>query len=455
MRTKKKSLELPDLAMLGISPRPPQPPRRSAPIPIPISPNPNPEAHRRPRNVHDDSRFTVSDMVVQPSTHIPLCPPANNKQQSFSKYDSNNSESSKDSVPPSQLQEEKQSPFLQEIVHSTIPIALHKPLDHSIDDDGKRRHKKEEVPMKIYWRGGGKNVILIRAGDDNWKGRQPMEKESDNVWFAWVNLLPGTHHVRYIVDDQVRISDDLPTAVDDQGSLANYVAIPYSPHPSPNSYGTPHVPTAQRHNSFWSEASSSANFPEKWTNKLPPELLAAAREEEVYLASLSNSMHAQPAPHIPPAPVLPRHLDKLILNTRVATDRDTHRERRRKPTKTRPSLSQSGSDSGTGTHSPASSSQEAIIPVTTASGTDVSATVKQTHPHAMRPTTLKFSNSAGSSNKLDAARLTDDASVLPVPNHVVLHHLSTSAIKNGVLAVADTVRYKKKFITIVYYKPTS
>ena len=265
---------------------------------------------------------------------------------------------------------------------------------------------------------------------------------SDIVWFAWVNLLPGTHHIRYIVDDQIRISDDLPTAVDDQGSLANYVAIPYSTHASPDAYGTPHVPPTQRHNSFWSEASSSAAFPERWTNRLPPELLAAAREEEVYLTSLSNALHTQPAPHIPPAPVLPRHLDKLILNTRVATDRDPHRQRRRKPTKTRPSVSQLGSDSGT--HSPTNSSQEAIIPVTTASGTDVSATVKQTHPHAMRATTLKFSSSTGSSNKLDAARLTDDSSVLPVPNHVVLHHLSTSAIKNGVLAVADTVRYKKK-----------
>ena len=285
-------------------------------------------------------------------------------------------------------------------------------------------------------------LLILRVPSSN--------PRSDNVWFAWVNLQPGTHHVRYIVDDQVRISDDLPTAVDDQGSLANYVAIPYSPHASPESYNnTPHVPPAQRHNSFWSEASSSAAFPERWTNKLPPELLAAAREEEVYLASLSNSLHTQPAPHIPPAPVLPRHLDKLILNTRVATDRDSHRERRRKPTKSRPPPSQSGSESGT--HSPTNSSQEAIIPVTTASGTDVSATVKQTHPHAMRATTLKFSSSAGSSNKLDAARLTDDSSVLPVPNHVVLHHLSTSAIKNGVLAVADTVRYKKKVCVDISY----
>jgi hypothetical protein len=40
--------------------------------------------------------------------------------------------------------------------------------------------------------------------------------------------------------------------------------------------------------------------------------------------------------------------------------------------------------------------------------------------------------------------LTDDASVLPVPSHVVLQHLCTSAIKNGVVAVATTTRYRKK-----------
>jgi hypothetical protein len=50
--------------------------------------------------------------------------------------------------------------------------------------------------------------------------------------------------------------------------------------------------------------------------------------------------------------------------------------------------------------------------------------------------------------------LADDASVLPVPSHVVLNHLSTSAIRNGVLAVGNTVRYRKKYLTTVYYKPT-
>lgn len=65
----------------------------------------------------------------------------------------------------------------------------------------------------------------------------------------------------------------------------------------------------------------------KWTNTLPPELIEAAREEEAYLTAsagqydaAARSVHVSgfvPAPNIPPAPGMPRHLDRLILNTKV------------------------------------------------------------------------------------------------------------------------------------------
>ena len=38
----------------------------------------------------------------------------------------------------------------------------------------------------------------------------------------------------------------------------------------------------------------------------------------------------------------------------------------------------------------------------------------------------------------------DDNSILPVPNHVVLNHLTAAAIRNGTLAVGTTTRYKRK-----------
>ena len=59
--------------------------------------------------------------------------------------------------------------FVQEVVHSTIPLALVK-----AEGEGP---KPEHVTVTIKWREGGRSVILARAGDDYWKGRQPMEYE--------------------------------------------------------------------------------------------------------------------------------------------------------------------------------------------------------------------------------------------------------------------------------------
>jgi hypothetical protein len=43
-----------------------------------------------------------------------------------------------------------------------------------------------------------------------------------------------------------------------------------------------------------------------------------------------------------------------------------------------------------------------------------------------------------------ATPMKDDNSVLSMPNHTVLNHLATSSIKNNVLAVSATTRYKRK-----------
>ncbi|PIA19287.1 AMPKBI-domain-containing protein [Coemansia reversa NRRL 1564] len=47
----------------------------------------------------------------------------------------------------------------------------------------------------------------------------------------------------------------------------------------------------------------------------------------------------------------------------------------------------------------------------------------------------------------------DDPNVLPVPNHVVLNHLYACSIKNNVMAVSSTSRYRGKYMTTIYYKP--
>ena len=77
---------------------------------------------------------------------------------------------------------------IQEVVHSSIPIPLGKNREgvtEEVAPDHSQSHIEDPladpVPVKIVWNGGGRNVLLARAGDDEWKGRQPMIQECVSV----------------------------------------------------------------------------------------------------------------------------------------------------------------------------------------------------------------------------------------------------------------------------------
>ncbi|TNN67827.1 5'-AMP-activated protein kinase subunit beta-2 [Liparis tanakae] len=46
-----------------------------------------------------------------------------------------------------------------------------------------------------------------------------------------------------------------------------------------------------------------------------------------------------------------------------------------------------------------------------------------------------------------------DPALLPEPNHVMLNHLYALSIKDGVMVLSATHRYKKKYVTSLLYKP--
>ncbi|KAF9465286.1 5'-AMP-activated protein kinase beta subunit, interation domain-containing protein [Collybia nuda] len=617
LRRKKGSLELPDLASLSITnsrgrqhPTPP----KSASIPIPIGP-PNLAIPGEAGRTRPPPTVPSGDVLLtEPSTHIPFPPPPrgrpnsyfrgtprppNSRQQSHARQQQQaahiqelyNQYNQAQAPPPSPTIDTPQ--FVPEIVHSSIPIALGKALLAQLDDAGipvpeplrEVAGPPELVPVRITWRGGGKTVMLARAGDDDWQGRQLMQPDEHdpNVFHASVRLPPGTHHIRFLVDDQWRVAIDLPAAVDDQGSLANYVAVPisYSP-PAPTAGALPASPPqqlpVQKRNpgqSFWSAASSTddesvdqphgpgpSQTPQQpqhsqqrhhhhhhqpaWTSVFPPELIEAAREEEAYLSASSGQLDRAggssgttyvsgfvPAPNIPPAPGLPRHLDKLILNSRVVTGgagggttgsasgsvngkggngkgggsgkhgamaansvggrskgrerekKEREREERRREKRGAPPAPPPSED-GTGVEvvvtevdpvSPTSSPSLSLSP--SASTTPTPSSTAATTPCSTTPTHATTTTgevvapvpvpaTPGAAHNGNARPLTqplgletssntpmtDDGSVLPVPSHVVLHHLSTSAIRNGVLAVGNTTRYRKKYLTTIYYKPT-
>jgi hypothetical protein len=188
LRTKKRSLELPDLASLSITNtrgRQNSTPPKSASIPIPIGP-PQPSAipgeagrHRPPPSFASSTDV----LLAEASTHIPFPPPSNaryrNRQRSQTQAQQRIQELYNQShvapTPPSSTPK-----FIPETVNSSLPFGFNKTVPSSDSADItiiEETIAPDLVPVKISWHGGGKSVFLARAGDDDWKARRPMERE--------------------------------------------------------------------------------------------------------------------------------------------------------------------------------------------------------------------------------------------------------------------------------------
>lgn len=270
------------------------------------------------------------------------------------------------------------------------------------------------MPIVLTWRAGGREVFVTGTFANEWRSKILLHR-SKRDHTCVLHLPPGTHRLKFIVDDRWRVSRDLPTATDGDGNLVNYVEIPNvgPAHPGPLSAPGEDLPGAEadnnrsERNSKIESKKTTMNLVEEarraeamrlddlfdddgtdqeetWTSEIPASLVEAQEAEEAQREAEESgqaSKHAQHgsdgAPALPQPPALPRQLEKVILNS-----------------------------------SPANPSN----------GTTTGSTV-------------------------------DDNSILPAPNHVVLNHLTASSIKGGVLAVGTTTRYKRKYVTTVYYRP--
>lgn len=76
------------------------------------------------------------------------------------------------------------------------------------------------------------------------------------------------------------------------------------------------------------------------------------------------------------------------------------------------------------------------------------------NPPFLPPHLLNKQNKSSTGSGSSSAVTVDSTSLLPVPtSHVMLHHLYAQSIKDHLLVLASTTRYRKKCVTIVYYTP--
>ncbi|UPX12460.1 galactose metabolism- protein [Ascochyta rabiei] len=193
------------------------------------------------------------------------------------------------------------------------------------------------VPTLIEWEGAGDRVY-VTGTFAGWNRKYRLHNNGpstkQNVLSALVPIHPGTHHLMFIVDNDMMISDKLPTAVDYTNILVNYLEVSYddvnnqpAPAGTDKPAATPALTEAQSAAQPPQDAPPPAavvikpstadlpntNLPEptkRYHSKIPAYLLDLDAPEESSRFARANAA----AGNLPTPPSLPMFLSKSILN---------------------------------------------------------------------------------------------------------------------------------------------
>lgn len=264
------------------------------------------------------------------------------------------------------------------------------------------------VPVGIKWKGPAREVYVIGLFTD-WLGKVRLNPIGHDEFAVQLFLRIGYYRFQFIVDGEVRCSNNLPKATEANGNFVNWFEVVRSDGEQARrmlvSKPAQHYSGKVSHNSeedyFGPMADSVLELGPSHTvtdneyRKITEPILTPVPRKKVEYTSEIPAIYTETddfdqrvtdlstflkMKKIPEPPLLPPYLNNVLLNKRDGR-------------------------------------------------------------HGTSPRNTPGSNP------------TNDSNVLGVPNHVILNHLITTSIKNNVLAVACINRYAGKFITQVTYSP--
>lgn len=191
--------------------------------------------------------------------------------------------------------------------------------------------KPASVPVEIQWFQGGQNVF-ITGSFTGWRKMIKLVKESDEKFSIKLRLPYGTHRFRFIVDNELRFSDYLPTATDQMGNFVNYIEI-QTPQVSENNseQNLDNVKKDSKlgltqddddmgngYSRFHEEAPLTQQF--NYVRDIPAIFTDPTVMEQYYLTLDNNQNNNQNQSWLTP-PQLPPHLESVILNNYSNADK--------------------------------------------------------------------------------------------------------------------------------------
>lgn len=319
------------------------------------------------------------------------------------------------------------------------------------------------VPVEIKWVNSTKESISkvsIIGSFSNWRDvikLKPLAARP-NEFSATISLPLGVHKLLYIINNEYRVSELLPTATDQEGILFNWFEILDPQRLFNNSQKLQSRTDAltafdaniiqvagqqdtymiqQKLNSFLAKVSRDAkdqpaiehveNAPEEAKKyESYNERLSFLDDQQVrrgpyeYLSEIPEMFvnydyfkNKAPDYELPEPPQLPAHLNNVLLNKMLTSMQQNHAHN--------------------------------IPHVTGPDGQSVSTISSTPSGNSKRPPLRRADSSYYASNS--------EALHLLIPNHVILNHLMTTSIRNDVLTVACITRYSGKFVTQIMHLP--
>uniref|UniRef100_A0A1I8A6E4 5'-AMP-activated protein kinase subunit beta-1 n=1 Tax=Steinernema glaseri TaxID=37863 RepID=A0A1I8A6E4_9BILA len=219
-------------------------------------------------------------------------------------------------------------------------------------------HDSNEYPVVFKWKGGSqaKNVYVTGSWDQ-WKRKIPLVK-STQEFTTIINLSPGEHEYKFLVDGRWCVDDNIKKKANSLGSENNVIEI------------------------------DQADF--EVFDALDRDLASSHAGEALKSGRDSTTAHVS---HDTPND---RELEKLRTFSQEIPDRHEFEQAHNPP----------------------------VLP-----------------PHLLQVILNKDTP------------VQCDPNVLPEPNHVMLNHLYALSIKDGVMVLSATHRYRKKYVTTLLYKP--
>ena len=282
-------------------------------------------------------------------------------------------------------------------------------------DQSQQLQENVMVPVDITWQQGGEKVY-VTGSFTGWRkmiGLVPVPGQP-GLLHVKLQLPPGTHRFRFIVDNELRFSDYLPTATDQMGNFVNYLEVP-----------APRIAVA--------------------TGYQP----GVQGEQAIISTQLTQQQQQQQQNQLMETGTVPRseHSRIALEIENEPDDMGNGFSRFREEVPLKPHLEYTQDIPAVFTDPTVMEQYYLTLDQQRNNHHNMAwLTPPQLPPHLENVILNSYSNSEEQGGE-------NNSGALPIPNHVILNHLATSSIKHNTLCVASIIRYRRKYVTQILYAP--